>query len=65
MCQSVGADLRLMNEFWGQSVYTVQGEYAKERGIPCSICYQTERAVPGSVMGRQQRSAFLQRGVRL
>ena len=50
MCQSVGADLRLMNEFWGQSVYTVQGEYAKERGIPCSICCQTERAVPGSVM---------------
>ena len=50
MCQAVGADLRLMNEFWGQAVYTKQGELAKPKGVPTSICCQTERAVPGSIM---------------
>lgn len=50
MCQSVGADLRLMNEFWGQAVYTKQGELSKPKGVPTGICCQTERAVPGSII---------------
>lgn len=50
MAQSVGAQLNMMNEFWGQSVYTAHGEYSKKHGVPCAICCQTERAVPGSIM---------------
>lgn len=50
MAQSVGAELAMMNEFWGQSVYTVQGEYSKETGEPCAISCQTERSVPGAIL---------------
>ena len=50
MVQSVGAELNLMNEFWGMSVYTAHGEYSKAHGVPSAVCCQTERAVPGSIM---------------
>lgn len=50
MVQSVGAELSMMNEFWGMSVYTAHGEYGKNLGIPCPIACQTERGVPGSIM---------------
>lgn len=50
MSQSVGAQLNMMNEFWGQAVYTVHGEYAKKLGIPCVLACQTERGVPGAIL---------------
>lgn len=50
MVQAVGADLRLMNEFWGQAVYTKHGEYSREHGIPAPICCQTEKSVPGAIL---------------
>lgn len=50
MVQSVGAELAMMNEFWGQTVYTAHGEYSKEHGEPCALACQTERSVPGAIL---------------
>ena len=58
MVQSMGADLRLMKETFGQAVYTAHGEYGKENGIPCAIVLQTERALPGSILVDQNGLRF-------
>lgn len=50
MAQSVGAQLAMMNEFWGQSVYTAHGEHSRATGEPCAIACQTERSVPGAIL---------------
>lgn len=50
MAQSVGADLRLMNEFWGNPVYTTQGEHYKQIDAPSCLAMSAERAVPGAIL---------------
>ena len=45
MVQAVGADLRLMNEFWGQAVYTKHGEYSREHGIPSPAIPESEMVI--------------------
>jgi len=50
MVQSVGAELHMMNESWGQACYTKHGEYAKALGIPYAIACQSDRALPGTIL---------------
>lgn len=58
MVQSVGAELSMMNEFWGQTVYTAHGEYSKKHGVPCCLAAQNERSVPGAILVDKNAQRF-------
>jgi len=50
MAQSVGADLRMMNEFWGNPVYTLQGEHYRNIDAPVCLACHSERSYPGAIL---------------
>lgn len=50
MAQSVGADLRMMSQMWGNPVYTKLGEYYKEIDAPVPLSFDIERKYKNSII---------------
>lgn len=58
MAQSVGAELRYMNEFFGMPVITAHGERSREEGVPMCMAGSMIFYQPGSILVDQNGRRF-------
>lgn len=58
MAQSVGADLRNMNEVWGITVYQAEAEAVREHMLGATLNAEIEKRSPGSIVVNARGERF-------
>jgi hypothetical protein len=58
MAQSIGADLRNMNEVWGITVYRAEAEAVREHNLGATLNAEIEKRSPGSIVVNARGERF-------